>query len=153
MQNKYFVAALVPGKLGQACQFSFVEDARGFFTAPVKADEAWDQVLGVNLKGVFLCMKHAARRMRAQGQGGVHQPVGGAQREPPSAEGRSGGSAPDHCQERRGRVRPQGDGVLKRGHGVPGKLARNWLQACVAVAPKLGSPVGGVCVAAGVGVP
>ena len=30
----------------------------------------WDAVLGVNLRGAFLCIKHAARRMIAQGGGG-----------------------------------------------------------------------------------
>ena len=35
----------------------------------VEAEE-WDAVLGVNLRGVFLCTKHAARAMIAQGRGG-----------------------------------------------------------------------------------
>ncbi len=30
----------------------------------------WDAVLGVNLKGMFLCTKHVARQLLAQGQGG-----------------------------------------------------------------------------------
>ena len=30
----------------------------------------WDAVLGVNLKGMFLCTKHVARHLLAQGQGG-----------------------------------------------------------------------------------
>ena len=34
-----------------------------------KAD--WDFVLGVNLTGAFLCLKHAARRMLAEGAGGA----------------------------------------------------------------------------------
>ncbi len=33
-------------------------------------EEEWDAVLGVNLKGMFLCTKHAARRMIEQGRGG-----------------------------------------------------------------------------------
>lgn len=32
--------------------------------------EKWDAVLGVNLRGPFLAMKHAAKRMIEQGQGG-----------------------------------------------------------------------------------
>ena len=32
--------------------------------------EDWDAVLGVNLKGMFLCTKHVARHLLAQGQGG-----------------------------------------------------------------------------------
>jgi 3-oxoacyl-[acyl-carrier protein] reductase len=33
--------------------------------------ESWDEVLGVCLTGVFLSIKHEARRMLAQGEGGV----------------------------------------------------------------------------------
>ncbi|MEZ5100862.1 MAG: SDR family NAD(P)-dependent oxidoreductase [Thermoleophilia bacterium] len=33
-------------------------------------EEKWDAVLDVNLKGMFLCTKHAARRMIEQGRGG-----------------------------------------------------------------------------------
>ena len=32
--------------------------------------EDWDAVLGVNLKGMFLCTKHVARQLLVQGQGG-----------------------------------------------------------------------------------
>jgi len=32
--------------------------------------EQWDRVLAVNLRGVFLCYKHAAKQMIAQGRGG-----------------------------------------------------------------------------------
>lgn len=35
----------------------------------VEASE-WDAVIGVNLRGTFLCIKHAARQMIAQGDGG-----------------------------------------------------------------------------------
>ena len=34
------------------------------------SEEKWDAVLDVNLKGPFLCTKHAARRMISQGEGG-----------------------------------------------------------------------------------
>ncbi len=33
-------------------------------------EESWDQVLGVDLKGAFLCLQAAARLMRDQGRGG-----------------------------------------------------------------------------------
>jgi len=36
----------------------------------VDADQ-WDAVLGVNLRGAFLCIKHAARQMIAQGSGRI----------------------------------------------------------------------------------
>jgi NAD(P)-dependent dehydrogenase (short-subunit alcohol dehydrogenase family) len=31
----------------------------------------WDRLMGINLRGVFLCMKHEIRRMRAQGGGAI----------------------------------------------------------------------------------
>ena len=42
------------------------------FNSPIvdMRDEDWDRVLGVNLKGQFLCARAAARRMIAQGTGG-----------------------------------------------------------------------------------
>jgi len=33
--------------------------------------EVWDKVIGVNLRGVFLCAKHLARMMLAQGRGAI----------------------------------------------------------------------------------
>jgi NAD(P)-dependent dehydrogenase (short-subunit alcohol dehydrogenase family) len=35
------------------------------------AEAAWDRVLAVNLKGVFLCMKHEIQQMIRQGEGGA----------------------------------------------------------------------------------
>jgi NAD(P)-dependent dehydrogenase (short-subunit alcohol dehydrogenase family) len=35
------------------------------------ADEAWDRVIGVNLKGVWLCMRHEIPQMLAQGGGAI----------------------------------------------------------------------------------
>jgi NAD(P)-dependent dehydrogenase (short-subunit alcohol dehydrogenase family) len=34
-------------------------------------EEIWDRTLDINLKGVFLCLKHEMRQMIAQGGGGV----------------------------------------------------------------------------------
>jgi len=34
-------------------------------------EEVWDRVLGVNLKGVWLCMKYELRQMLAQGSGAI----------------------------------------------------------------------------------
>jgi len=44
----------------------------GYLMKPLIEVEAnqWDAVLGVNLRGAFLCIKYAARQMIAQGQGG-----------------------------------------------------------------------------------
>jgi len=45
----------------------------GYLMKPlVEVDAAqWDAVLGVNLRGAFLCIKHAARQMIAQGGGRI----------------------------------------------------------------------------------
>ena len=40
------------------------------------SEEEWDRVLDINLKGVFLCMKHQARAMLAAGHGGAIVNVG-----------------------------------------------------------------------------
>jgi meso-butanediol dehydrogenase/(S,S)-butanediol dehydrogenase/diacetyl reductase len=44
----------------------------GYLMSPVvdMAEDDWDVVLDVNLKGMFLCTKHAAARMVEQGRGG-----------------------------------------------------------------------------------
>lgn len=44
----------------------------GYLMKPLVEMDAqeWDAVLGVNLRGAFLCIKHAARQMIAQGDGG-----------------------------------------------------------------------------------
>jgi NAD(P)-dependent dehydrogenase (short-subunit alcohol dehydrogenase family) len=40
-------------------------------SVPELSEEEWDHVLGVNLKGVFLCSKQAILRFREQGGGGA----------------------------------------------------------------------------------
>jgi NAD(P)-dependent dehydrogenase (short-subunit alcohol dehydrogenase family) len=40
------------------------------------ADEEWDRVIDINLKGAFLCMKHEARAMLKAGHGGAIVNVG-----------------------------------------------------------------------------
>ena len=40
------------------------------------AEEDWDRVLGVNLKGIFLCLKYEARAMLSSGNGGAIVNVG-----------------------------------------------------------------------------
>lgn len=44
----------------------------GYLMKPLTEMDAseWDAVQGVNLRGAFLCIKHAARAMQAQGRGG-----------------------------------------------------------------------------------
>jgi NAD(P)-dependent dehydrogenase (short-subunit alcohol dehydrogenase family) len=62
------------GRLDYAVNNAGVE---GEFAAVVDLDEeAWDQVLDINLKGCFLCLKHEARAMLAAGNGGAIVNVG-----------------------------------------------------------------------------
>jgi NAD(P)-dependent dehydrogenase (short-subunit alcohol dehydrogenase family) len=42
----------------------------------VLSDDAWDHVMGINLTGTFLCLKHEARAMLACGNGGAIVNVG-----------------------------------------------------------------------------
>jgi NAD(P)-dependent dehydrogenase (short-subunit alcohol dehydrogenase family) len=51
----------------------WVNNAGVFPSIPLTemSDEAWDQVIDVNLRGVFLGVREAARRMIAAGRGGV----------------------------------------------------------------------------------
>lgn len=51
----------------------WVNNAGVFPSVPLleMSDEVWDQVMAVNLRGVFLGAREAARRMIAAGQGGV----------------------------------------------------------------------------------
>jgi NAD(P)-dependent dehydrogenase (short-subunit alcohol dehydrogenase family) len=52
-------------------------------------EDAWDQVLGINLRGNFLCLKYQSQAMLAQGEGGAIVNVGSVN----SYRGFAGGSA------------------------------------------------------------
>lgn len=57
------------GRLDVACNNAGIE---GEQAATVDCTEAnWDRVLGINLKGVWLCMKHEIPLMRANGGGSI----------------------------------------------------------------------------------
>jgi NAD(P)-dependent dehydrogenase (short-subunit alcohol dehydrogenase family) len=66
------VAATVKhlGRLDCAFNNAGVEGPVGVPTAEVE-ESAWDQVLSVNLKGVWLCMKHELAQMQKQGAGSI----------------------------------------------------------------------------------
>lgn len=57
------------GRLDVACNNAGIEGENG-----VTADcsrENWDRVIGVNLRGVFLCMREQLRPMQRQGHGAI----------------------------------------------------------------------------------
>jgi len=68
------VEALVKGTVAQYGRLDIMVNNAGigYLMQPIveASLENWDAVLGVNLRGVFLGIKHAARQMIAQGQGG-----------------------------------------------------------------------------------
>jgi NAD(P)-dependent dehydrogenase (short-subunit alcohol dehydrogenase family) len=62
------------GRLDYAVNNAGIEGRFAGITELAEAD--WDQVLGINLKGTFLCMQHQARAMLAAGNGGAIVNVG-----------------------------------------------------------------------------
>ena len=71
--NSGQVDAAVEGAATAYGSVDILVNVAGFgFNSPIvdMREEDWDLVLGVNLKGQFLCAKAAARRMIEQGSGG-----------------------------------------------------------------------------------
>lgn len=68
---KALVASAVSayGRLDYACNNAGIEGAR-VFTADY-AEEEWERVLRINLKGVWLCMKYEIQQMLHQGRGAI----------------------------------------------------------------------------------
>ena len=67
------VDAVVDGAAAACGSVDILVNVAGFgFNSPIvdMREEDWDLVLGVNLKGQFLCCRAAARRMIRQGNGG-----------------------------------------------------------------------------------
>ena len=67
------VEAVADASVAAFGSLDILVNVAGFgFNSPIvdMQEEDWDRVLGVNLKGQFLCSRAAARRMIAQGTGG-----------------------------------------------------------------------------------
>ena len=67
------VEAVIDASVTAFGSLDILVNVAGFgFNSPIvdMQEEDWDRVLGVNLKGQFLCSRAAARRMIAQGTGG-----------------------------------------------------------------------------------
>jgi NAD(P)-dependent dehydrogenase (short-subunit alcohol dehydrogenase family) len=56
------------GRLDFACNVAGIHNAAPETLADAD-EETWDRIIAVNLKGVFLCMKHELRQMAGQGRG------------------------------------------------------------------------------------
>jgi NAD(P)-dependent dehydrogenase (short-subunit alcohol dehydrogenase family) len=56
------------GRLDFACNVAGIHNAMPEDLADAD-EETWDRIIAVNLKGVFLCMKHEVRHMAGQGRG------------------------------------------------------------------------------------
>jgi len=64
----------VYGRLDFAVNNAGIEGELASITA--LAEEEWDRVLGINLKGTFLCLQHEVRAMLAGGHGGAIVNIG-----------------------------------------------------------------------------
>jgi NAD(P)-dependent dehydrogenase (short-subunit alcohol dehydrogenase family) len=56
------------GRLDYACNNAGIHNPTPEFLADAD-EEMWDRIIAINLKGVFLCMKHEIRQMLKQGSG------------------------------------------------------------------------------------
>jgi NAD(P)-dependent dehydrogenase (short-subunit alcohol dehydrogenase family) len=69
------VASMIAGVLEQFGRLDFAFNNAGIQVAPADAAdeeaEAFDRVIGVNLRGVWACMKHELRHMRTRGSGAI----------------------------------------------------------------------------------
>ena len=69
------VAALVAGAVARFGQLDYAHNNAGIDGPLVPTvdyqEEDWQRVIGVNLTGVFLCLKHELRQLLAQGGGGA----------------------------------------------------------------------------------
>ena len=65
------VAAVVERHGRLDCAFNNAGIAGALAPLADLPEESWDRVIGVNLKGVFLCMQHEIRQMLKQGGGAI----------------------------------------------------------------------------------
>jgi NAD(P)-dependent dehydrogenase (short-subunit alcohol dehydrogenase family) len=59
------------GRLDCAFNNAGIEGGKAFVPTAEYSEEIWDEVLAINLTGVFLCMKYEIRQMLAQGGGAI----------------------------------------------------------------------------------
>jgi NAD(P)-dependent dehydrogenase (short-subunit alcohol dehydrogenase family) len=59
------------GRLDCAFNNAGIEGGKAFVPTAEYSEEIWDEVIAINLTGVFLCMKYEIRQMLAQGGGAI----------------------------------------------------------------------------------
>ena len=59
------------GRLDCACNNAGIEGGKPFVPTAEYSEEIWDEVIAINLTGVFLCLKYEIQQMLAQGSGGA----------------------------------------------------------------------------------
>ncbi len=59
------------GRLDCAVNNAGIEGGKAFVPTAEASESIWDEVIAINLTGVFLCMKYEIRQMLAQGGGAI----------------------------------------------------------------------------------
>jgi NAD(P)-dependent dehydrogenase (short-subunit alcohol dehydrogenase family) len=71
VQRMVNAAVTTYGRLDCAFNNAGIEGGKPFVPTADYAEEIWDEVLAINLTGVFLCMKYEIRQMLTQGRGAI----------------------------------------------------------------------------------
>ena len=71
VQRMVSAAVAAYGRLDCAFNNAGIEGGKAFVPTADASEEIWDEVIAVNLTGVFLCMKYEIRQMLAQGGGAI----------------------------------------------------------------------------------
>lgn len=71
VQQMVAVAVSTYGRLDCACNNAGIEGGKAFVPTADYSETIWDEVVAINLTGVFLSMKYEIRQMLAQGGGAI----------------------------------------------------------------------------------
>jgi NAD(P)-dependent dehydrogenase (short-subunit alcohol dehydrogenase family) len=71
VQRMVNAAVTAYGRLDCAFNNAGIEGGKPFVPTADYSEEIWDEVLAINLTGVFLCMKYEIRQMLTQGRGAI----------------------------------------------------------------------------------
>lgn len=71
VQRMVTAAVTTFGRLDCAVNNAGIEGGKAFVPTAEASEEIWDEVMAINLTGVFLCMKYEIRQMLTQGGGAI----------------------------------------------------------------------------------